>query len=168
VINLNPLTQIDPIIIVATIVIFLATYFALRRLFIFPYLAVMEERERLFEDADERRYSAGEIERSARQDAQHALDEAARAAEELNAASRVRCDSYQRQCLSEATAQASKILEAGRIEIAAARAKESDGLRDQVQDCVGVACSRLLGDVDSDAVGSAVERAMARRMGEVK
>lgn len=163
-INLNPLTQIEPIVIVAIIVIFIATYFALRRFFVFPYLAVMEERERLFEDADECRRRAEEIERSARQDAQHALDEAASAAEELNSASRLRSDAYQRQCLSEATAQASKLLEEGRLKIAAARAKESDGLREQVQDCVGIACSRLLGEVDSDAVGSAVERAMARRM----
>ena len=51
--NLNPLTQIDPIVIMAIIVVFVATYFALRHFFVYPYLAVMEERERLFEVADD-------------------------------------------------------------------------------------------------------------------
>ena len=47
--NLNPLTSIQPITIVLIILIFMATYFALRRVFVFPFLAVMEERERLFD-----------------------------------------------------------------------------------------------------------------------
>ena len=81
--NLNPLTQIDPIVIVATIVIFVATYFALRRVFIAPYLAVMEQRERLFESADEMLDHADEAERQAAENAEAAVAAAAAATEEL-------------------------------------------------------------------------------------
>lgn len=163
--NLNPITQIEPLVIIAIMVIFVATYFALKRVFVLPYLAVMEERERLFDHADESLRQAAQIEASARQDAQRVLDDAAHAAEELRSASRDRCDAYQAKQLAEATATASALLEAGRADIASAREQQSASLRAQVEDCVGVACGRLLGSSRKDVVKAAVERAVARRMG---
>ena len=163
--NLNPISQIEPVVIVIMIAIFIATYFALRRVFVLPYVAVMEKRERLFEHAEESREEAAKIERAAREDAQLALDEAARAGEELRSASRDRCDAYQHEKLTEATTSASALLEQGRAQISAARAEQSVALRRQVMDCVGVACERLLGSADDSVVETAVDRAIARRMG---
>ncbi|NTU71870.1 MAG: hypothetical protein HGB10_08655 [Coriobacteriia bacterium] len=58
--NLNPIDQINPIVIVAVMLIVVATYFALRRVYVMPYLRVMEERERFFESADASYAQAGE------------------------------------------------------------------------------------------------------------
>lgn len=162
--NLNPLTQFDPILIVVIMVIFVATFFALSRWFIYPYLAVLEERERLFEQADEAYRQADDTESTANREAQRLLDECARQCEELRSASRDRREAYERERLGQATTEASEILEKGRAEISAARAAESETLRKQVAECVGIACTRLLGDADSEVVETAVDRAMARRM----
>ena len=163
--NLNPLTSIQPITIVLIILIFMATYFALRRVFVFPFLAVMEERERLFDDADEALAQADEIDRRAHEEADSILNEAAQYAEKCRLESKARCGDYQRQRVGEATESASGILEKGRAQIAAERAEQRERLRGQVTDCVGVACKRLLGGTESKVVDEAVDRAMARREG---
>jgi len=163
--NLNPLTQFDPILIIVIMVIFVATFFALSRLFIYPYLAVLEERERLFDEADQAYRQAEDTESAANREAQQLLDACAQQCEELRSASRDRREAYQREKLGQATAEASAILEKGRADIAAARASESDTLHKQVAECVGIACTRLLGEADPEAVQTAVDRAMARRMG---
>ena len=49
--DLNPLKQIDPFVIVSIMVIFTLTGLALRRWFFLPYIAVMETRARRLEDA---------------------------------------------------------------------------------------------------------------------
>ena len=163
--NLNPLTSIQPITIVLIILIFMATYFALRRVFVSPFLAVMEERERLFDEADETLAQADEIEQRARQDAEQILDEAAQDVERLRLESRARCDEYQHQRVGEAAASASAILEEGRGKIASQRAEQRERLRAQVTDCVGIACTRLLGRAEQKVVDEAVDRAMDRRKG---
>ena len=160
--NLNPLTQIDPIVIVATIVIFVATYFALRRVFIAPYLAVMEQRERLFESADEMLDHADEAERQAAENAEAAVAAAAAAAEELRKDSEESAAQYRRERVNAATLEASKLLETGRAQIASTRAGQSETLRTQAHECVGLACDRLLGEHDDDAIEAAVDRLMAR------
>ncbi|HEY5541112.1 MAG TPA: hypothetical protein VIL41_06635 [Coriobacteriia bacterium] len=163
--NLNPLSQIDPIVIVAIIVIFVATYFALRRVFVMPYLAVMEERERLFEDADDMLDRADAVERQAAENAEATVAAAATAAEELRMASRDSAEQYRRQRVEAATQEASLLLESGRAQIASARAEQGVKLRAQVLDCVGLACDRMLGKHDAETVEAAVDRVMARGMG---
>lgn len=160
--NLNPLTQIDPIVIVAIIVIFVATYFALRRVFIQPYLEVMEERERLFEHADEMLEHAEVVERQAAENAEASIAEAAAAAEELRMRSKESAEQYRRQRVGAATQEASALLEAGRAEIASARAEQLAKLRTQVVDCVGLACDQLLSLHDPETVEAAVDRLMSR------
>jgi F-type H+-transporting ATPase subunit b len=163
--NLNPLTQIQPITMVLIALIFIATYFALRRVFVFPYLAVMQERERLFDEADAALEQADEIDRRAHVEADRVMDEAAQYVENCRLESRERCDEYQRQRVGEATASAAAILEEGRAKIASERAEQRERLRAQVTDCVGIACDRLLGGTEPKVVDEAVDRAMARRKG---
>lgn len=163
--NLNPLTQIDPIVIVAIIVVFIATYFALRHFFVYPYLAVMEERERLFDVADDTLDRADEVARLAAQNAEATVATAAAHAEELREGARQAAEEYRRQRVDAATQEASALLESERAKIAAARAEQADKLREQARDCVGLACDRMLGRHDSEAVEAAVDRLMARGMG---
>jgi F0F1-type ATP synthase membrane subunit b/b' len=163
--SLNPLTMIQPITIVLIVLIFIATYFALRRVFIFPYLAVIEERERLFDEADSALSQADEHDREAREEAGRLLDKAASDVEQSRLECKGRCDNYQRQRVGEAMASASAILEKGRATIFAERAEQRERLRGQVTDCVGIACQRLLGRAEPQVVDEAVDRAMARRKG---
>lgn len=163
--NLNPLTQIDPVLIASIVVIFVATLFALSRVFVKPYLAVIEEREHLFDEADEAYREAEDLEAAASQEAQQLLDDCAHECDEIRSGCHDRCEAYQRETMVKATADASAILEKGRAEIAEARTSQSEELRTQVAECVGIACTRLLGDSDSRVVDAAVDRAMARRMG---
>ena len=163
--NLNPLASIQPITIVLIIAIFVATYFAFRKVFVYPYLAVMQEREHLFDEADEALEQADEVDRRAREEAERILDEAAKYAEEARLASATRAGEYQRQRVGEATTKAAGILEEGRAKIATERAEQHERLRSQVDDCVGIACKRLLGNVEPQMVDDAVDRAMARRKG---
>lgn len=160
--NLNPLTQIDPIVIVATILIFVATYFALRRVFITPYLAVMEQRERLFESGGDMLDHADQAERQAAENAEATVAAAAAAAEELRKAAQDGAAQYRRERIGAATAEASKLLESGRAQIASARAGQGEKLRAQAHECVGLACDRLLGAHDDEAIEAAVDRLMAR------
>ena len=164
--NLNPLSssQIDPIVMIAIVVIFIATYFALRRVFVLPYLAVMEQRERLFEHSDEMLDRADSIERQAAEDAEAAVAQAAATGEELRARVQEEAEQYRRERVEAATSEASALLESGRAEIAAARAGQAERLREQALDCVGIACDRLLGDHDPETVEAAVDRLMSRRM----
>jgi F0F1-type ATP synthase membrane subunit b/b' len=163
--NLNPLTQIDPIVIVAIIVIFVATYFALKRVFVQPYLAVMEERERLFEHGDEVLERAEDAEREGAENAEMTVAKAAVAAEEERAAAHDRAELYRKERVEAATREASSLLESGRAEIASARAEQSVKLREEALDCVGLACDRLLGKHDPEIVGAAVDRLVSRGMG---
>jgi len=162
--NLNPLSQIDPIVIIAVAVIFIATYVALRKVFVLPYLAVMEQRERLLGEADEQIRQAEELLRAADLDAETALTQAAQSAEELRAQARERADEYRRAKVDEATRAASERLERGRAEIAAARDTELAQLRGQAIECVGIACTQLVGAPDREAIEAAVDRLMARRV----
>ena len=163
--NLNPLTQIDPIVIVAIIVIFVATYFALRRVFVLPYLAVMEERERLFENADEMFERADAVESQAAENAEATIARAGVAAEELRVRSQDSAEQYRRERIDSATQEASTLLESGRAQIAAARAEQGAKLRAEAMDCVGLACDRLLGKHDPETVEAAIDRLMARGTG---
>jgi len=163
--NLNPMTQIDPVVIVGVMLIVLVTYLLLRRVFVLPYLRVMEERERLFEAADARHDEADASTRAAQHSAQQLVADAAAQAEKTRADATEHADAYRTARLAEAAAGASSALEAGRELIAADRARELEGLRAQACECVRLACERLLGAADEAAVSSAVDRALERHGG---
>ena len=165
--DLNPLSpsQIDPIVMVAIALIFIATYFALQRVFVRPYLAVMEERERLFESGDEMLDRADLVEEQAIQGADATIAAAAEAAEGLRTSAQQDAEEYRRERIDAATSEASMLLESGRAEIISARTEHSVKLRTQVEDCVGLECDRLLGTHDPEVVEAAVDRLMSRGTG---
>ena len=166
-INLNPLSQqqFDPVVMIAVIIIFAITLLVLRRVFVMPFVRVMEQRDEYLEVADAQVAEADSVVRDADFDAERALAEAAQAAEELRAHAREGAEASRRERIAEATRLASERLERGRAEIAAARANEVSALRSQAVDCVGVACVQLLGaESDGAAIEAAVDRLMARRI----
>ena len=163
--NLNPMTQIDPVVIVAMVLIVSVTFVLLRRFFVLPYLRVLEERERLFETSDDRLDEADSCVQAAEVAAEEAVAMAATEAEKIRADAQEAADAYRTKCLGAATAEATRTLEDGREAIAADRTEELGRLRDQTCECVRLACERLLGRADDDAVAAAVDRALARHGG---
>jgi F0F1-type ATP synthase membrane subunit b/b' len=161
--NLNPLSQIDPIVIVSIMVLMLATYFALRKVFVVPYITVMDKRQQLFDAADEEQLAAQDVVRQADYECERALSDAAQAAEQIRSETRDRAERYRRERVDEATASSSERLERGRAGIEEERATEVAALRSQAIDCVGLACGQLLGKADNEVVEAAVDRLMSRR-----
>lgn len=162
--NLNPIDQLDPIVIVFTAIAFVLTLFALRKVFVLPYLAVMDAREQMFAEADGRASETEAALEAARVESGQAVAAATVEAEQMLADARDHADAYRRERLDTATRAASQRLERGRAEIAEARANELAQVRQQAVDCVGIACAHLLGEADPKVVETAVDRLMARRM----
>ena len=158
--NLNPISQIDPIVIVVVALIVVVTYLLLRRVYVLPYLEVMETREEHFSIARQQLDQAAEIGRTSDLEAEAILAEAAASSEEIRNAASARADAYRKERLVEASLRASESLESGRAELSAVRERELASVRDQAVECVAAACDQLLGDTDAEAVESAVVRLM--------
>jgi F0F1-type ATP synthase membrane subunit b/b' len=162
-ISLNPLDYRDVIVVAATVLIFSATFVALRKVFVLPYLEVMEARSRLFETADEQLQEKADVLSSAEDDAQRQVTEAREQADAIMKQASETAETYRRERLSSTTQTASERLEKGRAEIARTRDSEIERLRGEASECVGLACVRLLGEIDPTAVENAVDQLMARR-----
>lgn len=163
-ISLNPIDQLDPVVIIATMLIFSATFAVLRKVFVLPYLVVMEERESMFESADNRVAQAKALLEEAEVSSERSLSDARAAAEELLRKANDEGEAYRKERLASATTAASTRLEAGRTQIEHARQEELARLRQEAVDCVGLACGRLLGETDEEAAASAVDRLMSKRV----
>ena len=161
--NLNPIDQIHPLVIVAAMLIIVATYFALRRVYVLPYLRVLEQREQLFETSDVEYVDAAQRVAEAKIDSERAVAEAAAEVEAMRAEAKARADEYRRTRVAEATSAASALLERGRAEIATARAAELERLRAEASECVHSACGQLMGGADKELVTATIERLMTRQ-----
>jgi len=162
--SLNPIDQFDPVVIVAVMVIFLLTFTLLRRVFVLPYLRVMEERERLFEEGDAHLADAQSVLDGAGSETEHQSTIAHEEADEIMKAAAEKAEAYRKQRVEGATRTATERLERGRSEIAEARANEFEQLRQQAVDCVGLACDQLFGETDPRATEAVVDDLMARRV----
>ncbi len=163
--NLNPLSQIDPVVIVVVAVIMIALYVLLRRFYVLPYLEVMEEREELFTVARGRTAEAEQIRRESDLEAEAVLTAAAASAEELRSAAQARADAYRKERMAQASLEASESLDTGRAELRELHDRERASVRVQAVECVTVACQQLLGSADSEAIESTVVRVMEHKAG---
>jgi F0F1-type ATP synthase membrane subunit b/b' len=163
--NLNPLSQIDPVVIGIVAVIMIALYLLLRRFYVLPYLEVMEAREELFSIARGRTSEAEQIRRDSDMEAEAVLTAAAASAEGLRSAAQARADAYRKERIAEASLEASESLDKGRAELREARDSERASVRVQAVECVSVACHQLLGSADPEAIESTVTRVMEHKTG---
>lgn len=161
--NLNPIDQLHPVVIVAVMLVVIATYFALRRVYVLPYLRVMEQRDGFLETADVEYVEATQRVEEAKLESERAVAEAAAEVEAMRADARARADEYRRTRIAEATSAAATVLEHGRATIAAARAAELQRLREEAAVCVGEACGQLIGGADDELVGTTIERLLSRQ-----
>lgn len=159
--NLNPISQLDPLVIVAAAAIFLLTFFALRKVFVLPYVEVMEARESLCDEAEYCVTEAETVQRDADLEAEAILREAAQTAERVRTEAAQAVEQYRRAVVESAQHTASQRLEAGRLEIAAYKDAQLAAVGEQAVSCVGLACHQLLGDGEEPAVAATVGRVMS-------
>lgn len=162
--ELNPFNQIDPFVIVSVIVIFTLTGFALRRWFFLPYIEVMEERAQKLAAADAVVAEAERIVAEAEPAAAETVSKAREKADLLLREAREGTETYRRETVDAAMAEVATLLEEGRARIAEARDNELASLRAEAVECVDLACSKLMGPVEPEAIGVAVDKLLARRV----
>lgn len=162
--DLNPLGQIDPVVMAAIAVIFLATYAGLRRFFVLPYLAVMQERRAHVREAETARAQADQLITEARADAENLHTEAISRVDSILADARERSAEERRGRVNAATQEATALLEKGRTDLEAARKHAVTTLRTQAVECVDLACQQLIGGSDERTIGEAVDKLLARHV----
>ncbi|MBI5231764.1 MAG: ATP synthase F0 subunit B [Coriobacteriales bacterium] len=160
--NLNPLDQIHPWVMIAVAAIFTATYFALRRVFVLPYVHVMEEREKLLSEGEGLRADEAQVRQQAEREGAEVLAAASESADGRVKAAQAEADEYRSTTLATANAEASERLIAGRTAIAADRETAQQAMREQAIECVVLACERLVGPVPREDAESAVDDALGR------
>lgn len=160
---LDPLAQINPVTMVAIIVIFLATFVLLRRIYFLPLIEVMERRAARIAQARARKAEAdarlhdGQLEAERIRAA--AVADAARLVEQVAAQSA----EIRNGRMARATAEAEAILASGRDEVRALRQTESAKLEDELRACVTTMLTHIVGTVDDAAVRLTVKRALATK-----
>lgn len=159
--SLNPLEQLNVVVMMAVAAIWLATFVVLRRVLLLPLLAVMERRQQKLD-------ASSVIEREARallEDAQQAaakITDAAKAAAERTAADTKDELSREREArLAVANQRARDVLTRGREEIASMRAAEHAKLEQQLVLRSRQALLKLTPGVDEDALRIIVARVLA-------
>jgi F-type H+-transporting ATPase subunit b len=160
--DLNPLNQLNIFIIAATVVVFVATYLMLRRFFADKVVRVMEQRRVRCEVAEK-----------LCQEAQASIAEAEQAAAELGTTTgeeaegivqvaREKAQVEKGQALTEARKRTEELLREGRAEIEREKQAEIARVRTEAIECVGLACEKIVGEVEGDVVTATVDRALAR------
>jgi F0F1-type ATP synthase membrane subunit b/b' len=162
--GLNPIDQIQIPVILTVIAIVIATFVMLRRVFFLPYVRVMEERETRLEAAESVIAESEAVIAAAEPEAQRVVAEAREKADELLRRTREEDDAYHKRVIEAAMRESSESLEEGRAEVAAAREAEVASLREQAIECVALACDKVLGSFEPDAVSAAVDKLLARRV----
>lgn len=162
--DLNPLNQIEPYLIIAVVVLFALTYQVLKRVYFLPYIDVMEAREARLVAAEAQADEAVAILEDAERQAGELVDSARERADRIVREARDRAESERRLAAVTAGEQAGKALEEGRARIAAARTTELERLRSEALDCVGIACEKLIGEADPATVEAAVDKLLARKV----
>lgn len=162
--ELNPLAQIDPVIIGATIAVYTGSYFALRRVFFDPTVDVLETRAKRSEEASEACRVARESIEEADARAESVRAAARDEAEAIVARAREEAEALKVTRLAEARERTEAQLREGRAVIAEAREREVAALKAEARQCVGLACEKLAGAADPDVIESVVERLVAKSL----
>jgi F0F1-type ATP synthase membrane subunit b/b' len=160
--NLNPLTQIDLFVIGATVVVFVVTYFVLRHVFADKIVAIMEERRTRCEAADDACQQAQALLAQAEAEAAELADKTSEEAEGLIQFAREQAQTEKGRTIGDARERTEARLRAGREEIEEEKGREVSRVRAEAIECVGLACEKVAGEVDSEIVTATVDRVVAR------
>lgn len=162
--NLNPLEQIKPLTILATVGVFSATYLVLRRTVFLPLVNVMEDRRERVDEGREAGYEARRELEAAVRAAEARLAQAHIEADGVLQASREHAEREREKRIAQAQAEAQHVLDGGRATIMSARDAEIATLRAEALDCVSLACEKLAVPLDPMTAGTIVDAVIAKRI----
>jgi F0F1-type ATP synthase membrane subunit b/b' len=162
--ELNPLKQLDPAVVAATIATFSVTYLVMRKVFFLPTIEVMERRNARRLEAEEKYAEAQRILDAAEQEAARIGEETNEKVREAVERSRAEADEVHEAKLVAARAQTEVLLEEGRASILEEAESERGRLRAEALECVSLSCEKLFGAVDRAVVESNVDRAIAKTL----
>ena len=160
--QLDPIGQLHPYVIVATMVIATLTYVMLRRWLFTPYIAVLDERQVRLDAGRERLAEAEAIRQQAVWEVASIESDARTKVEAIEHDALEEAETYRKSTMDAAIHDVDKLLAKGRTEIAEGREQETARVRSEAVTCVGIACRRLFGDADPLIVDSSVDRAIGR------
>lgn len=162
--ELNPIKQIDPMVIGATVATFTITYVVMRKAFFLPVIDVMERRHARAIAADQKYREADEIVGAAESECDEIREAANEQVSALVAKSRAKADEARESRLAEARAEAERRLEEGRAAIREEADLERAKLRSEAVECVSLSCEKLFGQADPAVVESHVDRVIAKTL----
>ncbi len=162
--ELNPLKQINPVVVVSVIVIFTCTYYILRKIFFLPLIEVMEKRHERIEGSKVKLIEAQKIVGRAEKEASATVAGARENADSISRDMRERVEEVRKERIDAAKKEADEFLETGRKEILMSKEAEQAKLRKEAVECVGLACDKLLGKVETNTVETVIDKLMAKRM----
>ena len=165
--GLNPLEQLNPVTMAAMAVIFLATFFILRKVFFTPLIAVMETRSGKIERAQIRYQDAGALVEKARKEAAGIAAEAADAARRIHADVKEELARIGDAKRAQASAEAETILARGREEVARLKEAEQARLKEHLLTYSRQTLVKMIPEVDDEKLRFMVNRVLAAR-GAVK
>jgi F0F1-type ATP synthase membrane subunit b/b' len=160
--ELNPLKQLNPAVVAATIATFTVTYVVMRKVFYLPTIEVMERRNVRRLEADEKYAEAQSALAEAEGEATRIREEADAQVREAVEQSRSKVESERESRLAAARAAAEILLEQGRAAMSEEAELERASLRSEVVECVSLSCEKLFGRVDRAVVESNVDRVIAK------
>lgn len=162
--DLNPLHQIEPVVIVTVAAIFAFTLIVLRKIFYLPYINVMEARERRLARAEQKLSQAEQLMQETEEESGRILERTRQRADKLLKQTQDQCETRRRHATTTTGEEVGGLLEAGRAKIRAARQEDLSSLREHALDCVGIACAKLIGETDRSDIEAAVDKMLARRV----
>jgi F-type H+-transporting ATPase subunit b len=160
--QLDPIGQLDPYVIAATLAIVLITYVLLRRWLFTPYIAVLDERQARIDAGNERMAEADAVAKQAVWDVASIEADARAKAAVIEHDSLEETEAHRKRTMDAAIHEVDQMLAKGRAEIAKDRESETARVRAEALTCVDTACSQLFGKSDPMIVESSVDRAIDR------
>lgn len=160
---LDPLKQLDLLVIGAVAVIFLVTYLLLRRVFFAPLIAVMERRALRIDTAHTRKAEAEHVLEDARRRSENTIQAAREEGGRLLDAAREMSIKASEVKRAEILPEVDAIRARGKEEILALRRSEEARLAEELCACVGQTLAKMVGHVDERNVRFLVTRALAEK-----
>lgn len=162
--ELNPIKQLNPAVIGATVATFTVTYIVMRKVFFLPVIEVMERRYARTQAAEDKYAEADGILASAEKERERIGGVVNEEVSALVEKSRAKIDEVREERLAAARTEAERMLEEGREVIREEAELERTRLRTEAVECVSLSCEKLFGRVDRAVVESNVDRVIAKTL----
>jgi F-type H+-transporting ATPase subunit b len=158
--GLNPLEQLNLITMAAIAVIFLLTFFALKKVFFTPLIDVMEKRADKLMRAHTRYREANSLLEKAREEAKRIAAEAAETAAHLSEDVKGELTRIRDSKRAQTNAETEKILASGRVEVERLKATEQGRLKEHLLICSKQTLVKIIPTVDEEALRLVVNRVL--------